>query len=95
MKRRISRWQNRVSLIFVLAFGAFFIMGRIFKDERFMIVALIMFIVGFCFMVSSNRCPNCGRFFMGHYWSEPDAGPCKRCGELLEFDDIDKKKKKK
>ena len=34
-----------------------------------------------------NRCPHCGTFFRGTFWSEKDAGYCRGCGERLIFDD--------
>ena len=91
MKKYISRTKTRLSMILMCAFLAFELMGYISSREALMIIALFFFIAGFSLMLSSNRCPYCGDYFKGLYWSKPNAGYCRKCGKLIEFDDCDGK----
>ena len=34
-----------------------------------------------------TKCPHCGTSFRGVYLSAPNAGYCRKCGKLMEFDE--------
>jgi hypothetical protein len=47
-------------------------------------VALVILSAGLQFYF--QRCPDCGHFFRGLYWSQEDAGYCRKCGRHITFD---------
>ena len=89
MKNYISRTKNRVALVLQLSFVLILLVGRLLSNEIIMLISLAPFIAGVILMLSANRCPCCGEFFRGLYWSKPNAGYCRKCGELIKFDDDD------
>lgn len=87
MKKYISRTKNRVALVLLLSFILLLLVGRLLSNGIIMLISLAPLIVGFILMLSANRCPYCGEFFRGLYWSKPNAGHCRKCGKIIEFDD--------
>ena len=87
MKRSVSRVKNRVALILLYSFLFLIIAGYILSNRVMMLISLLLLIAGVILMLSANRCPHCGEYFRGLYWSKPNAGHCVKCGKIIEFDD--------
>ena len=90
MKKCVSRAKNRLALILLLSFAVLFCVAFLLISKVLLYVSLVLYIASFILMLSTNRCPHCGAYFRGLYWSKPNAGYCRKCGELLEFDDCEK-----
>ena len=90
MKKYVSRTKNRAALILIFAFVVLLFVGYIFQKGRLMLISLLPFAIASALMISTNRCPNCGEYFRGLYWAKSNAGHCKKCGKIIEFDDRDK-----
>ena len=90
MKKYVSRAKNRVATILLFSFACLMFAGFGSSNEILMYASVPPFIACVILMFSTNRCPYCGAFFRGLYWSKPNAGYCAECGELIEFDDHEK-----
>ena len=91
MKKYISRAKNRLAQVLLYSFLFLMLVGYISSNRVIMFISLPSFLAGVILMFSTNRCPYCGEYFRGLYWSKPNAGHCVKCGKLIEFDDCDKK----
>ena len=91
MKKYVSRRKNRVTLILVFSFTFLLLVGYVLSNRVIMLISVPLFIASVILMFSTNRCPYCGEYFRGLYWSKPNAGYCSKCGKLIEFDDCDNK----
>ena len=91
MKKYISRAKNRLAQVLLYAFLFLMLVGYISSNRVIMLISLPSFLAGVMLMFSTNRCPYCGEYFRGLYWSKPNAGYCVKCGKLIEFDDCNKK----
>ena len=91
MKKYISRAKNRLALVLLYSFLFLMLAGCITSNLVIMLVSVPVLIAGIIFMFSTNRCPHCGAYFRGLYWSKPNAGHCVKCGKVIEFDDCDNK----
>ena len=89
MKNRVSRTKNRLAIILELSFICLVFVGFGLRSKVLMYASFLPFIAGFILMLSTNRCPRCGVYFRGLYWSKSNAGYCRECGELIEFDDCE------
>ena len=89
MKKYVSRVKNKIALVLLYAFLFLMIVGYIASNLVIMILSVLLFIAGVALMFSANRCPYCGAYFRGLYWSKPNAGHCVKCGKVIEFDDCD------
>lgn len=87
MRKYISRTKNRLALIFLISFVLLLLAGCILSNGIIMLISLALLIAGFLRMLSANRCPYCAEFFRGLYWSRLNAGHCRKCGEIITFDD--------
>ena len=87
MKKFVSRAKNRLVLILLLSFVFLLLIGYILPNGIIMLLSLPLFIASVILMFSTNRCPHCGEFFRGLYWSKSNAGHCRKCGKIIEFDD--------
>ena len=87
MKKYISRTNNRVALVLLLSFVFLLLVGCLLSNGIIMLSSLALLISGFILMLSANRCPYCGEYFRGLYWSKSNAGHCRKCGKIIEFDD--------
>ena len=87
MKKYPSRLKNRVALILLGIIAFLMIIGCLCSSRAMMLAAMVLLIPFSVLYLSMNRCPHCGEFFRGLYWSRPNAGHCVKCGELIEFDD--------
>ena len=87
MKKYPSRKKNRIALVLLYSCMVLMIIGYLCSSVPLMLAAWVLFIPFAILCLSINRCPHCGEFFRGLYWSRPNAGHCVKCGELIEFDD--------
>ena len=90
MKKRVSRLKNRLAIMFLGSFACLLLVGFGLSNQVLMCVSVPLFLACVILMLSTNRCPHCGAHFRGLYWSKPDAGYCRECDELIEFDDCEK-----
>jgi len=89
MKKYISRTKNRTAFVLMAAFMVLVLLGYLLQNGVLMSISLPLLIAATVLMLSANRCPYCGEVFRGLYWSKPNAGYCRKCGKMLEFDDCD------
>ena len=87
MKKYVSRAKNKLALVLLYAFLVLMLVGYILSNLVIMLISVPFFIAGIILMFSTNRCPHCGEFFRGLYWSKPNAGHCIKCGKIIAFDD--------
>lgn len=87
MKKYISRTRSRLTFILIIISVIFAVIGAISENKILIFVAAVLYIADLVLMIVTNQCPYCGEFFRGIYWSKPDAGYCRKCGKLIEFDD--------
>lgn len=87
MKKYISRTRHRLTFTLLIAFCVLLLIGNILENGVLRMVSIFLFIVAVILLFATNRCPHCGDFFRGLYWSRANAGYCRKCGELMEFDD--------
>lgn len=90
MKKCVSRARNRLALILLFSFAFLLLVGFLLTNEVLMFVSVPLYIASVILMLSTNRCPHCGEYFRGLYWKKANAGYCRGCGELIEFDDCEK-----
>jgi len=86
MEKKINRTRNRLAILCMAAFAILLFLGYAAAQGILMMISLVFLILACVFMFTTNRCPHCGLYFRGVYWSKPDAGYCNRCGKLMEFD---------
>lgn len=89
MKKYPSRNKNRIALILLYSFAVLMIIGFLCSSTILMLAALVLFVPFTIIYFSINRCPHCGEFFRGLYWSKPNAGHCVKCGKMIVFDDCE------
>lgn len=85
-KRGVSRVRNRLAIGMIIAFLVFYLYGSMMKSSVLMCISIAPFVIGFVLLITTNRCPHCGEYFRGAYWSK-DAGFCCKCGKKIYFDD--------
>ena len=86
MKHTISRKGTRLTALFYWLSVACILLGFLWLAE-FLLAAIPLMAVSVVLQIYHQRCPRCGTFFRGIYWSKTDAGYCRGCGERLIFDD--------
>lgn len=91
MKKFVSRAKNRISLVLLYSFLFLMLVGYLLSNRVIMLISVPLLIAGVILMFSANRCPYCGEYFRGLYWSKTNAGHCVKCGKVIEFDDCDNK----
>lgn len=84
--KKISRKKTRISLTFILVGMIFIILGSLSTSMRLYTIGVVSIVVGIIIFFTVNKCPYCGKYFRGMYWSKKDAGYCKKCGKKLEYD---------
>ena len=82
----VSRIRNRIMLILLMTFFVLFLLGYMIKSTFLMCLAIPFFVIACILLITTNRCPNCGKSFRGVYWSK-NAGFCRKCGKKIYFDD--------
>ena len=87
MEKFVSRAKNRAALVLLWSFAFLLLVGCLLLNRIIMLISLPFLIAGIVLMFSTNRCPHCGAFFRGLYWSKSNAGHCIKCGKIIEFDD--------
>ena len=83
---KINRNRNRLAMLSTVAFVILYLVGYAADNGLLMIASLVFLAASCILLLITNRCPHCGRYFSGIYWSRPNAGYCSRCGQLMEFD---------
>ena len=83
----VNRKRSRMAIISMVLFVVFLILGRISWNSFFIITSMLFLIVWLILFLTTNRCPYCGQHFPEFYWSKPSAGYCRKCGNLMEYDD--------
>lgn len=91
MKKYVSRAKNKLASVLLYAFLVLMLVGYLSSNRVIMLISVPLFIAGVILMFSTNRCPHCGEYFRGLYWSKPTAGHCVKCGKIIEFDDCENK----
>ena len=86
MQKYVSRTKNRVAVVLMASFVLILFAGSFLSNQIIMLSSLAFLIASVILMFSTNRCPHCGAFFRGLYWSKSNAGHCINCGEIIEFD---------
>ena len=86
MKPTVSRTKNKVLILLMVIFVALLLIGSLLKLGGLMYLSIAL-LISILILLLSNRCPYCNEPFRGVYWSKSDAGYCKKCGKLIEFDD--------
>lgn len=90
MEPKISRKKAKaVSVLLwiavVLCVVGIIISGRTGNAFPMLVLLAFTFYVAYR-MDKVCRCPHCGTHFRGLDPSKPDAGYCRKCGKLMEFD---------
>lgn len=89
--KAVSRIRNKIVFILFMVFLILFLFGYMMKSNLLFCLAISIFIAACILLMITNRCPNCGEYFRGIYWSK-SAGYCRKCGEKICFDDEVNKK---
>lgn len=87
MEPKISRSKAKFAIRMLRIAVAALLVSLITIKWYIMLIAL-----GFAFFAAQNadsvsKCPYCGTHFRGMDASKPDAGYCRKCGKLMEFDE--------
>ncbi len=87
MEPKISRSNARVAMRLLGIAVAALVVSLITVKWYIMLIALV-----FTFFAAHNadevcKCPHCGTHFRGLNPTEPNAGHCRKCGKLMEFDE--------
>ena len=96
-KTAVSRTRNKIVLVTFVVTAVLFLLSAILQKTALLEFSILLFLAiavlllctnpmswGPCFMY--YRCPQCGRYFRGVYWSKT-AGSCEKCGARIFFDD--------
>ena len=85
--KKVSRKKNRVAIVMYGVFLFAVILGGLVASIPIMLFGFLPLAVGTFLYLTGNKCPHCGHFFRGLYWSKPDAGHCNKCGKVIAFDE--------
>lgn len=86
MKRKLSRTGVRLAAFFHYIGVPCTLLGLI-TAPQLLLAAIVLLGIATVLQLWYQRCPHCGTFFRGTFWSEKDAGYCRSCGERLTFED--------
>lgn len=86
MKRKLSRTGVRLAAFFHYIAVPCTLLGLI-TAPQLLLAAIVLLGIATVLQLWYQRCPRCGTFFRGIYWSKTDAGYCRGCGKRLIFDD--------
>ena len=87
MEPKISRKQAKQSGVFLTIAIIINLISIMVMNTAFMICALILIFIAAYIWDKTNRCPHCGTHFRGSFAAEPNAGYCRKCGKLMEYDE--------
>ena len=88
MEKRLSRSSERITIVLTVAFVLGVVLVWIFSDSSPYFPTLVMFLIWNIRLIASQSCPCCGKWTQRSlHWSKPDAGYCRHCGKLMEYDD--------
>ena len=87
MEPKISRSRAKAAMRLLWISIAALLVSVITVKWYLMLIAIV-----FTFFVAYNadevcKCPHCGAHFRGLNASKPNAGYCRKCGKLMEFDE--------
>lgn len=87
IKKKVSRTNTRIVAI-ILPLAVLFAIFHLFMhfDNVYRIVAGSIILLGLLLNLKISRCPYCKKFGLKLHPFAKDAGYCKYCGELVEFD---------
>ena len=87
-QKTLKRKRTRLAKILLWAAIISYLLMTLFDFATiFDVVAFFCLPAGLILLELSNRCPYCGKRARTIEWSKPDAGNCKKCGKLMEYDD--------
>lgn len=88
MKTGVSRKRTRIAILILAVVFVIILIGILAKQSTVLMIGAIALLADYVLLLSTTRCPNCGEYFFGLYWSKnKDAGICKKCGQHIQFDD--------
>ncbi len=87
-EKHVSRKKHKTGFILVFIFPILVLVSNAIKSGLLLLFSLLILLIAGILMFRTNRCPYCGEFFRGCYWEKANAGFCRRCGKLIEFDDF-------
>lgn len=88
MKTGVSRKKTRIAIALLAVVAVIILVGILVKQSTVLMIGAIALLADYVLLLSTTRCPNCGEYFFGLYWSKKrDVGLCKKCGEHIQFDD--------
>lgn len=87
MKKYLSRKRARQSIQALVFVCIVLLIALPLRSVPLLLICLGLSFACAALMSRANRCPYCGAEFRGCYWSKPDAGYCRKCGKLMEYDD--------
>ena len=87
--KKVSRKKTRAAIVLLILSVTSLIIGVLVQSTTVYLCGAAALAVFTAVMLRTNRCPACGAFFRGLCWSAPDAGYCRECGALIEYDDYE------
>lgn len=85
-KTAVSRTRNKIVLVTFIVTAVLFLLSAILQKTALLELSILLFLAIAVLLLCTNRCPQCGRYFRGVYWSKM-AGSCEKCGARIFFDD--------
>ena len=87
MEPKISRKKAKVATwLLWISIAALFI-GLMSRKWYITLIAFVFVFYGAIKLDKVSVCPHCGAYFRGLNPMEPNAGHCRKCGKLMEFDE--------
>ena len=86
MEPKISR-SNARSAMRLQGIAVVALVGSVLTVKWYiMLIAIVFTFFAAQYADEVCKCPHCGTHFRGLNASKPDAGYCRKCGKLMEFD---------
>ena len=85
MRSHLSRTGVRLAAFFHYIAVPCTLLGLI-TAPQLLLAAIVLLGIATVLQLWYQRCPHCGTFFRGTFWSEKDAGYCRKCGQRMTFD---------
>ena len=87
MEKTLSRKLTRCWMAFMWATLFFGVVLFLTDGGVGSILTIACIVIGTVLLLITNRCPRCKAPFRGGSWDKPNAGYCRKCGKLMEYDD--------